>query len=293
MEIFRDIPSLRGYIASARLSQRVVLVPTMGALHDGHRACIDLALAQPEALVVISIFVNPAQFGPGEDFRSYPRPLDADLDCCRRWGVHVVFSPAVEAMYPDGPGSWVDVKGIVDPLCGAGRPGHFRGVATVVAKLFNIVAPQAAVFGQKDAQQALMIRAMIRHLNFPVALRVARTAREPDGLAMSSRNTHLSRDERQQASAIHRSFLGARELVAGGERSARSVEASVRQQLCAGGIGDIEYAEVRDAGDLSALERIEGRAILAVAARVGATRLIDNVVFDVSGGAVDWDVDLL
>ena len=292
MQTFNDIAALREHIVRARSAHRVVLVPTMGALHAGHRACIDVARDEPHALVVVSIFVNPTQFGPTEDFDNYPRLVDEDVARCRDWGVDVVFAPSTNEMYADTQLCWVDVLEMTDHLCGASRPGHFRGVATVVAKLFNIVGPDVAVFGQKDAQQALVIRAFTRQLNFPTELRLARTVREPDGLAMSSRNAYLSAEERRRAAGIFASFDGVRKRIADGERSAPALEAFVRQTLDGNGIDSVEYAEVRSADDLSALEHIEGRAILAVAARVGSTRLIDNVVFDVSGDALEWDVSL-
>jgi pantoate--beta-alanine ligase len=291
MQIFSEIAPLSAYLAGERREDRVALVPTMGALHDGHGACVREAAAVPDAVLAVSIFVNPAQFGAGEDLDAYPRPMERDLELCREWGCDVVFAPAPDEMYPVPQSVWVDVEGLTEPLCGIGRPGHFRGVTTVVAKLFNIVQPDVAVFGQKDAQQALVIREMVRQLDMPVELRVARTVREADGLAMSSRNAYLSEEDRGKAVGIFRGLQAASEMIAEGERAARLLEARVLEVMKAAGISDVEYCEVRRES-LSALERIEGRVILAVAARVGGTRLIDNMVFEIDGDVAATDVAL-
>lgn len=292
MQIFSETAPLRAALASERRGRRVSFVPTMGALHDGHGACVREAARVPDALLVASIFVNPSQFGPGEDLDAYPRPLERDLELCRQWGCDVVFTPTAEVMYPRPQRTWVTVEALTEPLCGRSRPGHFRGVTTVVAKLFNIVGPDVAVFGQKDAQQALVIREMVRQLDMPVELRIARTVREDDGLALSSRNAYLSADERRKAVGIFRGLEAASELIAGGERAARLLESRVRDEMLAAGIGDIEYAEFRRVGALSPLDRLEGRVILAVAARVGGTRLIDNMVFEIDGQTAKVDIAL-
>jgi pantoate--beta-alanine ligase len=203
-----------------------------------------------------------------------------------------VFAPAVGVMYPHPQRVWVDVGGVSEPLCGRFRPGHFRGVATVVSKLFHIVRPDVAVFGQKDAQQALVVRSLVEQLNLAVELKLARTVREPDGLAMSSRNRYLSAPERARALALYRALQAARAALEGGERDARAVERAAGDALRAGGIERIDYAELRRADDLSALERAEGRVILAIAAHAGSTRLIDNMVFDVGARGVISDVAL-
>ena len=292
MDVLADISSLRTHLRSKRLSHRIALVATMGALHEGHRACIDVARRVEDGYVVVSIFVNPTQFAPGDDYARYPHDLERDLELCRTWGCDAVFTPSAEEMYPRAQQCWVDVEGLTDSLCGRSRPGHFRGVATVVIKLFNAVAPDVAVFGQKDAQQALVIREMIRQLNIPVELRIARIAREDDGLARSSRNAFLDPASRRQAVQLCRALQFARERVAGGERDPRALEAAVKGFLSDSAALRLEYAEVRAAGDLSALERIEGRVILALAASVGGTRLIDNIVFDVADGDAAVDVEL-
>jgi pantoate--beta-alanine ligase len=292
MDVFKEIAPLRDHIRRRRAGRPVVLVPTMGALHDGHRALVDLARSERDALVVATIFVNPTQFGPREDLDAYPRALERDLSLCRDWGCDLVFTPDERVMYPAPQTAWVVVEGITEDLCGAVRPGHFRGVATVVAKLFHIVLPDAAVFGQKDAQQALVIREMVRRLDMAVEIRLAPTVREEDGLAMSSRNAYLEAAARTQAAAIHRALRAAGDAIASGEREARRVEAAARAVLEDGGIADVEYAELRAAGDLSPLERIEGRVILAVAARVGGARLIDNMVYEVRDDTVTIDTAL-
>lgn len=282
MNVFSDIEPLRAYVSGQKSrGRRVVFVPTMGALHDGHRACVDRGLAVDNGSLVLSIFVNPTQFGPNEDLNTYPRRPDEDLALCRSWGCDAVFTPETDTVYPSAQTTWVNVGKISEPLCGRGRPGHFRGVATVVAKLFNIVQPDVAVFGQKDAQQALVIKEMVEQLNLPVELLVAPTAREGDGLAMSSRNQHLDAEQRRRAVTIHRALLEAQRRLSEGVREAAELTSTAREDLAAGGIGDIEYVEILNASDLSSLDRIEGKVILAIAARLGAVRLIDNAVFSI------------
>jgi pantoate--beta-alanine ligase len=290
LDVIAEIPRLRETLSHHR--GPVVLVPTMGALHAGHRACIDEARSVDDATVVVSIFVNPTQFDRGEDLRTYPREFELDLERCREWGCSVVFAPAERDVYPSPQRVWVEVEGLTDVLCGAHRPGHFRGVATVVAKLFHIVDPDIAVFGQKDAQQALVIREMVRQLGMRVSLRLARTVREGDGLAVSSRNVHLDPDARRRATAIHGALALAARRLREGERDPRRVEADVTAHLAAAGIAEVDYAEMRSAEDLSPLGRIDGRVILAIAAHVGGVRLIDNAAFEVRGGDVIEDITI-
>ncbi len=292
MEILRGIEPLSRYLSARRAGERIAFVPTMGALHDGHRACVARARDVADARVVCSIFVNPAQFGPNEDVDRYPRTFEADVAKLQSWGCDAVFAPSAEEMYPQAQRAWVSVDAVSEPLCGRFRPGHFRGVATVVAKLFHLVHADVAVFGQKDAQQALVIRAMTHGLDFPVRLRLARTVRETDGLAMSSRNVYLSVGERAIASSLYRSLTAARAALEAGERRAREIERVAADLLAGAGIERVDYVELRDAVDLSALERAEGRAILAVAAWVGRARLIDNMVFDIGTRDVRADVAL-
>jgi pantoate--beta-alanine ligase len=296
MDVIAGIPEFREVLSRRRRGgAAVVLVPTMGALHDGHRACVELARRAPEAsgvLVVVSIFVNPTQFSPGEDLSRYPRPLELDLERCRAWGCDVAFTPDDRALYPAPQRVWVEVEGLTGVLCGETRPGHFRGVATVVSKLFHIVEPDIAIFGQKDAQQALVIREMVRQLDMGVELRLASTVRESDGLAMSSRNAYLDAGARRRATAISGALVRAGERIRAGERDPRRIESQALEDLGAGGVGDVEYVRVLAAADLSPLDAIEGRVILAIAARVGGARLIDNMVYGVDGNHVSVDVAL-
>ena len=283
MEVFADIRPLRDFLSRQKnRGKRVILVPTMGALHGGHRSCINAGRTDEQDLLMVSIFVNPTQFGAGEDLEKYPRALDADVESCKAWGCDVVFAPTAETMSPSKHRTWVEVEDLTRPLCGRSRPGHFRGVTTVVSKLFNLVQPDAAVFGQKDAQQALVIREMVRQLNVPVELIVAPTAREPDGLAMSSRNRYLDQTDRRRAASIYRALTGARDRIAGGERDPSAVTGAVRAELTAAGFDEVEYVEILGTEDLSSLVRIEGRVIIAVAAFLGSTRLIDNCVLEVT-----------
>ena len=263
-------PVTRALRAAGR---RVLLIPTMGALHEGHRELIRHARMAPGSTVVaVSIFVNPLQFGPNEDLARYPRPLDADLEACREEGVELVFTPGVENMYPDGADTTIVPGRLADQLEGAVRPGHFAGVLTVVAKLFHIVAPDVAFFGEKDYQQLILIKKMARDLDFPVHVVGVPTVREPDGLALSSRNVYLSVQDRARAATLQRA------LVAGASVSGRGPEAvlgAARSVLTREPTIDVEYLELRDP-DMGPAPA-EGPARLLVAARLGTTRLIDNV----------------
>lgn len=292
MDVIRAVEPLARFVEERRAGERIAFVPTMGALHAGHGACVARARSVPRARVVCSIFVNPTQFGPHEDVARYPRTLDADLALLEAWGCDAVFVPSVETMYPEAQRAWVSVDAVSEPLCGRFRPGHFRGVATVVSKLFHLVRADVAVFGQKDAQQALVIRAMVRDLAFPVRLILVPTVREADGLAMSSRNAYLSPEERAQAAALFRALSTARSALEAGERRARDVERVAYEVLGRAGIDRVDYVEVRRANDLSALDPLEGRVILALAAWVGRARLIDNMVFDIDQRTVASDVAL-
>ncbi|HYJ79668.1 MAG TPA: pantoate--beta-alanine ligase [Longimicrobiaceae bacterium] len=256
----------------------VALVPTMGYLHEGHMSLVDRARGQTD-WVAMSIFVNPLQFGPTEDLARYPRDLERDLELARSRGVDLVFTPARAEMYPEGEPrvAVVPDEAIAGRLCGASRPGHFRGVLTVVAKLFGVFTPDVAVFGQKDYQQATLIRAMVSDLEMPVRVDVAPVVREPDGLAMSSRNVFLSADERERALALSRALRRAGELFAAGEADAAVLRAALLRELAVPGV-EPEYAEVVDPRSLAGLVRAVPGAVCAVAARVGGTRLIDNAV---------------
>ena len=276
MRIVRSIDELRSALSAARsASARIGLVPTMGALHEGHLSLIRRAREECD-LVVMSLFVNPAQFNEAGDLEGYPRDEARDTALARDTGVDYVFAPAVSEMYPDGFATTVSVSGLNQVLEGRHRGRrHFDAVTTVVTKLFSIVGPEVAYFGQKDAQQALLIRRMVRDLAIPVRIEVCPTVREPDGLAMSSRNVHLAGHDRERATALHRSLEAAREAIANGELDAAAVRARALAELKAAGI-EPEYLELVTPEELVPVTRIEAEVLALVAARIGATRLIDN-----------------
>lgn len=277
--VARTPADLRAWVAGQRRSgRRVALVPTMGALHAGHLSLVDVARQHAEA-VVVTIFVNPLQFGPSEDFDRYPRQLLADAELCHRAGVGLVFAPERSAMYPAGFQTHVEVEQLTRGLCGASRPGHFRGVTTVVLKLLNLAMADAAVFGEKDWQQLQAIARMALDLDHPTAIVGAPIVREPDGLAMSSRNVYLSPDERQRAATIHRALQAAREQVLAGQRDAGMVRGQIAETIAASG-GRVDYVEVADPHSLQPLDRIDRPARALVAAFYGRTRLLDNLALD-------------
>jgi len=259
---------------------RVGLVPTMGALHEGHVSLIRAARSEC-GFVVVSIFVNPTQFGPSEDFARYPRPFEKDLATCAAEGVDLVFAPDVATTYPPDFRTFVEVRELQDPLCGASRPGHFRGVATVVLKLFNIVQPDTAYFGQKDAQQTRIIQQLVRDLEVPVRVSVCPIVREPDGLALSSRNQYLNAEQRRNATVLHRTLQAALALIEQGERDPERVKRAITEPIAGTPGAVLDYAEVVDAESLRPLDRLQGNVLLAVAVRFGATRLIDNELVDI------------
>ena len=254
--------------------KRIGLVPTMGFLHEGHLSLVRCAVERAD-VVVVSIFVNPTQFGPQEDFDSYPRDFERDESLCREFGAAAVFYPDATSMYAPDHSTWVAEDVLSRPLCGRSRPTHFRGVTTVVAKLFNAVLPDLAVFGQKDAQQALVIQRMVRDLNYPIEIVVGPVVREPDGLAMSSRNERLTPDERVRARAIPAGLRAAETRYQAGERRAEVLIGLVRTEVESAG-GLVDYVELVSPSDLRPLARADGPALLAVAAFFGQTRLIDN-----------------
>jgi pantoate--beta-alanine ligase len=252
----------------------------MGALHAGHVSLIRAARREC-GFVVVSIFVNPTQFGPNEDFARYPRPFEKDLATCAAEGVDLVFAPDVATLYPQYFRTFVEVRELQDPLCGASRPGHFSGVATVVLKLLNIVQPDVAYFGQKDAQQARIIQQLVRDLEVPVQVRVCPIVREPDGLALSSRNQYLDAEQRGNATVLHRALEAARAMVAQGERNSVVVRNALKAPIEAIPGAALDYAAVVDADSLRPVEKLQGKILLAVAVRFGPTRLIDNERIDV------------
>jgi len=278
MKIHSTIDEMRAASRAARLGGlRVGLVPTMGALHEGHLSLVRAAKAQCEA-VVVSIFVNPLQFGPNEDLAKYPRTFERDCELLSKEEVEFVFAPSPAEMYPNQSVTWVEVEGLSQRLCGRSRPGHFRGVTTVVSKLFHIVEPDLAFFGQKDAAQAAIIRRMVRDLNFQVEVIVCPIVREPDGLAMSSRNVYLNAEERKSALALYRALQQIRSSFEAGKRDSARLNA-VGQQVLAHEPGvRLDYLEIVNPETLEALPEISSAALVAVAGFVGTTRLIDNIL---------------
>ena len=282
MKELSSISAVRDYLNPLRQrGRRIGFVPTMGAIHAGHRSLMQAARADCD-VVVVSIFVNPTQFGPGEDFEQYPRPIETDLAACRAEQVDAVYRPTVDEIYPAGSATGVSVSRLTEGLCGGHRPDHFDGVTTVVAKLLNIVGPEVVYFGQKDAQQAVVIRRMVRDLCWPIEVTVCPTVREPDGLAMSSRNAYLSRTEREQALSLSAALNEARDRIQAGERSAERLIAEIRQRIESAGPCRIDYVAVVDNDELTPLTEVAGCCLIALAVRIGVTRLIDNVVVDVS-----------
>lgn len=269
--------------ARSALRGTVGFVPTMGYLHAGHISLVQQAKRDCDS-VVASIFVNPTQFGPSEDLAAYPRDILGDLKKLEDAGVDLVWLPTPEIMYPSGFNTWVDVDGITNVLEGAARPGHFRGVSTVVAKLFNAVQPHKAYFGQKDAQQVAVIRQMTRDLNFPIEIVVGPTVREPDGLAMSSRNAYLSADQRQAATVLNRALNAAKAAFNAGERNAETLRGVMRASIQAEPLAKLQYASCADPLTLQELDTIKGGALLSMAVYVGKTRLIDNIILGDKNG---------
>ena len=283
MKLAQTIGEIRAAVGDARReAAKVALVPTMGALHEGHYSLIEAARRQCD-FVVVSIFVNPTQFAPGEDYDRYPRSLEADLAGCRARGVDAVFAPSVTQMYPGKPATMIHVAGLTEHLCGAARPGHFDGVCTVVAKLFNIVIPDVAYFGAKDYQQAVVIRRMVADLDMATELVVCPTVREADGLAASTRNSYLSPAQRTQAPALYGALRAGMDVVRSGGRRADDVAQAVRKHLAKHAPeGCIDYVEVIDPDGLDSVQHIEKSVVIALAVRFGSVRLIDNIRVDLS-----------
>ncbi|NQT31663.1 MAG: pantoate--beta-alanine ligase [Deltaproteobacteria bacterium] len=272
VETAAELSQLRG-----KMPGPVGFVPTMGYLHEGHLVLVRQARAE-NASVAVSIFVNPTQFGPKEDFRQYPRDPRRDLALLEGEGVDLVFMPPVEEIYPPGFNAWVEVGGLGERLEGASRPGHFRGVATVVARLFELVRPDRAYFGQKDAQQLLVIRKMVADLDMSLEVVAVPTVREPDGLAMSSRNTYLNPEERKQAAVLYQALTLAQKLYGEGERNAAAIRRRMTALILKQPLADIDYISIADAETLDELDEVKPPALVSMAVRIGKTRLIDNVV---------------
>ena len=278
MRTIRTGRAIRAWARERRASgQKIGFVPTMGALHEGHASLIRAAKRATDA-VAVSIFVNPLQFGPREDLIQYPRPVAEDVRLCRRQGVDVVFLPPVQEIYPENFQTKVRVKKLTERYEGQSRPGHFEGVTTVLAKLFHLIGPDRAFFGQKDYQQALVVKQMVRDLDLPVKIVVGPTVREMDGLALSSRNRFLSSPERKAAGALFKALTAARDLLRTGERSAKKVRDTMIRRIGDEPLARLEYAAVADAATLDELRVVKGRAVLLLAVWIGKTRLIDNMV---------------
>lgn len=283
MEVVRRIQQMRDCLKPFRGKGKIIgFVPTMGYLHDGHLALVKKGRAECD-VVVVSIFVNPLQFGPSEDYERYPRDEQRDLDLLEKENVDFVFIPDVKEMYPKHPLTFVEVEELSQGMCGTFRPGHFRGVATVVTKLFNIVQPDKAYFGEKDYQQLKVIERMVYDLNFPVEIVPVETVREADGLAMSSRNSYLSSDERKVAPLIYKALKTAKSLYQSGESRVDVLVNKVKEVIESKDLGipiKIQYVEIRDSETLKEIDEVKGRAVLAIAAYIGNTRLIDNIILE-------------
>ncbi|MEE9198180.1 MAG: pantoate--beta-alanine ligase [Dehalococcoidia bacterium] len=277
MKLLETVPEFRR--ARAEVVGSLGLVPTMGYLHEGHLALVRRARAEND-LVAVSIFVNPSQFGPAEDYQTYPRDLQRDLALLEREGVDLVFAPSVEELYPPGFDTWVEMEGLAGRLEGESRPGHFRGVVTVVAKLFNIVRPHRAYFGQKDAQQLWLIGKMVADLNMDLELVAVPTVRETDGLALSSRNAYLSPQERRVAPILWKALTAARELWEGGEQDAEAIRKAMTALIEEESLARVDYVSVADSDTLEELDAIDRPALVSLAVWIGETRLIDNITLE-------------
>jgi pantoate--beta-alanine ligase len=280
LKIFRSAGSLTKKVFEMKKHGKTIgFVPTMGFLHDGHMSLIRKA-RQDTDCVIVSIFVNPVQFGPKEDFKKYPRDLKRDFCLCEKEGADIVFTPNAREMYPENYATYINAEKITDKLCGASRPGHFRGVVTVVAKLFNITMPDIAYFGQKDSQQAVVIKRMARDLNMNLKIKVMPIIREKDGLAMSSRNVYLNQQERVQAQSIYKSLELAKELFDSGEIDSRKIINKMKQAVNKQPDARIDYIKIVDTNDLKDIKKISDKALVAMAVWIGKTRLIDNIILN-------------
>lgn len=280
MKIITSPKEMQAYVKRARADGKTVgLVPTMGAFHEGHLSLMRRARAEND-IVVTSIFVNPTQFGPKEDYNAYPRDLENDSKMAEKIGVDVIFAPSVKDMYPQGYATFVNVERITEKMCGASRPGHFRGVATVVTKLFNIIPAHKAYFGQKDAQQCVVIKRMSEDLNFDIDIVILPTVRENDGLAMSSRNKYLSDEERRSALVLFKSLSMAKELIRSGELNSEKIRQKMLDIINAEPLARVDYISIVDAETLEDLNEIKDNTLIALAVFIGKTRLIDNIIID-------------
>jgi len=281
MKIIKSPIALSASLKKSRLSSKSIgFVPTMGALHEGHLSLIRAARKDNE-VVVVSIFVNPTQFGAREDLKKYPRPINNDLALCKKEKVDYVFLPGAKEMYGDNFSTYVNVEGLSEILCGKARPGHFQGVATVVTKLFNIVGPDIAYFGQKDAQQAVIIKRMAKDLNMPVKIKVMPIIREKSGLALSSRNIYLSKDEKKDALVLFKALNLAKVLISGGAKDAARIISRLKQLILKSKSAKVDYVAIVDPSSLKPLNKVSKECLIALAVRIGKTRLIDNIILRV------------
>lgn len=281
MRLLKTIEEAKAYIKEVKTAGRSVgFVPTMGYLHEGHLQLMKVARRECDT-VIISIFVNPIQFGVNEDYDKYPRDLTRDCELAASVGVDAVFAPTAAEMYPSGYATFLEVEGLTEKLCGLSRPGHFRGVTTVVTKLFNIIQPDIAYFGQKDAQQVLVIKKMVADLNMNLTVKTVETVREADGLAMSSRNSYLNKEERQAALVLYKSLQKARDMIQAGERQKSRVIAAMEALIKAEPLARIDYVDILSIPDLRDIEELKGEILIALAVYIGNTRLIDNFMLEV------------
>lgn len=278
MKIIRNIKEMTGFSEKMRIKGKTIgFVPTMGALHEGHLSLIRQAHKEND-IVVVSIFVNPIQFGPKEDYRRYPRNLILDAQLCRGEGADIIFFPGRQQMYPTDFKTYVFVSDLSDALCGKFRPGHFKGAATVVTKLFNIVRPDIAYFGQKDAQQAIIIKKIASDLNIPIKIKVMLTVREKDGLAMSSRNTYLDKEERQDAAVLYQALILAKNLIKQGEVDSSGIIRKMRRLINKKKSACVQYISIVKHKNLQPMNKIRGKVLIALSVWIGKTRLIDNII---------------
>lgn len=281
MRIIRTIKSLRRAIQKIKKENKTIgFVPTMGALHEGHLSLVRASKKEND-ITVMSIFVNPTQFGPREDFKNYPRVFKKDKKLAKKEKVDIIFYPSVEEMYTNGRLAFIDVEKITENLCGKFRPGHFKGVATVVGKLLNIVLPDVMYLGEKDAQQVVVLKKVVDDLNFPVKIRICPTIREPDGLAMSSRNAYLTDHERKEAPVLFKALKKAKQKIMAGKRSTKQIIGLINRMIKTESCGKIQYVECVSADDLTPLKALKGRVMIALAVYFGTTRLIDNITLKV------------
>lgn len=281
MRVIEKISDMKAAVKSQKESGKSIgFVPTMGYLHDGHMSLVRASKMEND-FTVMSIFVNPTQFGPNEDYDKYPRDMNRDVRLAEEAGVDIVFAPTVQEMYPDGYKTYVNVEGLTETLCGKSRPGHFRGVTTVVCKLFNIIQPDKAYFGQKDAQQVAVVKKMVKDLNMNLEIIMCPIVREPDGLAMSSRNVYLKPEERKAAVILSRSLFEAEDMIKNGERDKAKIIRHITRKIMSENLAEIDYVQVVDAENLQEIESINGKVLIAIAARFGGTRLIDNTIVEV------------